>query len=84
MVGNAGPGRPVGKWDFRNAAHHSGTADQFVARPGDTSLDFFAVKDLPGTYVCDGSILRAAGIANSGLTLVALAYRLAELLRARA
>jgi len=75
---------PVGKWDFRNAAHHSGTADQFVARPGDTSLDFFAVKDLPATYVCDGSILRAAGIANSGLTLVALAYRLAEHLRAKA
>lgn len=74
---------PVSKWDFRNAAHHSGTAHQFVARPGDTSLDFFAVKDLPGAYVCDGSILRAAGIANSGLTLVALAYRLAELLRAR-
>ena len=57
---------------------------QFVARPGDTSLDFFAVKDLPATYVCDGSILRAAGIANSGLTLVALAYRLAEHLRAKA
>jgi hypothetical protein len=35
---------PVGKWDFRNAAHHSGTADQFVARPGDTSLDFFAAR----------------------------------------
>lgn len=78
---------PVEKWDFRNAAHHSGTAHQFVAAPaapGDTGLDFFAVKDVPGAYVCDGSILRAAGIANSGLTLVALAYRLAEQLRARA
>jgi len=77
---------PVSTWDFRNAAHHSGTAHQFVAKPaepGNTSLDFFAVKNLPGAYVCDGSILRAAGIANSGLTLVALAYRLAELLRAR-
>jgi hypothetical protein len=72
---------PLASWDFRNAAHHSGTAHQFVARPGDTSLDFFAVKDLPGAYVCDGSILQAAGIANSGLTLVALGYRLAELMR---
>ena len=44
--------------------------------------DFFAVTGLPNTYVCDGSILRAAGIANSGLTLVALTYRLAEHLRA--
>jgi len=32
--------------------------------------------------VCDGSLLRAAGIANSGLTLVALCYRLADLLAA--
>lgn len=36
---------------------------------------------LPNAYVCDGSLLRAAGIANSGLTLVALTYRLAEILR---
>jgi choline dehydrogenase-like flavoprotein len=52
--------------------------------PGDTSKEFFAVTGLPNTYVCDGSLLRAAGIANSGLTLVALSYRLAELLRAAA
>ena len=39
---------------------------------------------LPNAYVCDGSLLRAAGIANSGLTLVALTYRLAEILRAQA
>ncbi len=75
---------PAASWDFRNAAHHSGTAHQFVDAPGDTSLDFFAVKDLPAAYVCDGSILRAAGIANSGLTLVALGYKLAEHLRAMA
>ena len=71
-------------WAFRNAARHSGTANQFVAAPGDTSLAFFAATGLPGAYVCDASLLRAAGIANSGLTLVALGYRLAELLRATA
>jgi hypothetical protein len=75
---------PVPDWEFRNAAHHSGTANQFVPMPGDTTPDFFAVSKLPGTYVCDGSILRAAGIANSGLTLVALSYKLAEHLRAMA
>jgi choline dehydrogenase-like flavoprotein len=75
---------PCAKWEFRNAAHHSGTATQFVAAPGDTTIDFFAVRDLPGSFVCDGSLLRAAGIANSGLTLVALGYRLAELMRASA
>jgi hypothetical protein len=75
---------PVADWEFRNAAHHSGTANQFVPMPGDTTREFFAVSELPGAYVCDGSILRAAGIANSGLTLVALSYRLAEHLRAMA
>jgi len=73
---------PVPTWEFRNAAHHSGTSTGFLPMPGDTSRDFFAVTGLPNTYVCDGSILRAAGIANSGLTLVALTYRLAEHLRA--
>ena len=75
---------PTQGWEFRNAAHHSGTANTFVAAQRDTNLDFFAATGLPGAYVCDGSLLRAAGIANSGLTLVALAYRLAELLRSAA
>ncbi len=75
---------PTPSWEFRNAAHHSGTATSFVPAPGDTSREFFGVTGLPNTYVCDGSLLRAAGIANSGLTLVALSYRLAELLRAQA
>ncbi|MBA3397532.1 MAG: hypothetical protein H0T89_33220 [Deltaproteobacteria bacterium] len=75
---------PTASWEFRNAAHHSGTATSFVPAPGDTSKEFFGVTGLPSTYVCDGSLLRAAGIANSGLTLVALTYRLAELMRANA
>ncbi|MBA3538664.1 MAG: hypothetical protein H0T79_03475 [Deltaproteobacteria bacterium] len=76
---------PAASWEFRNAAHHSGTANQFVAAPGDTtSLEFFSATKLPNSYVCDGSLLRAAGIANSGLTLVALGYRLADLMRSMA
>ncbi len=75
---------PTAKWEFRNAAHHSGTATSFVPAPGDTSQEFFGVTGLPNAYVCDGSLLRAAGIANSGLTLVALTYRLAEILRGHA
>jgi hypothetical protein len=75
---------PTAQWEFRNAAHHSGTATSFLPMPGDTTKEFFGVTGLPGAYVCDGSLLRAAGIANSGLTLVALTYRLAELLRASA
>lgn len=69
---------PTSRWEFRNAAHHSGTATSFLT----AANDLFKVAGLPATYVCDGSLLRAAGIANSGLTLVALTYRLAERLRA--
>jgi hypothetical protein len=75
---------PAAKWDFRNAAHHSGTAGPFLASPADTGLDFFSVKDLPGSFVYDGSLLRAAGVANTGLTLVALGYELADRMRALA
>jgi hypothetical protein len=75
---------PTAEWDFRNAAHHSGTSHQFLATPGDTSLEFFSAKGLPNAFVCDASLLRAAGISNTGLTLVALAHRLADHLRARA
>ncbi len=75
---------PTAKWEFRNAAHHSGTANQFVAKQADTTREFFAVTGVPNAYVCDGSLLRAAGIANSGLTLVALSYRLADLIKANA
>jgi len=75
---------PHGTWAFRNAAHHSGTANQFVEHTRDTTLAFYAVKDIPHAYVMDGSILRAAGIANSGLTLIALGFKLAEHLRALA
>jgi hypothetical protein len=75
---------PVADWAFRNAAHHSGTARDFVPAQRDAGLEFFSVDGLPRTYACDGSVLRAGGIANSGLTLVALTYRLADLMRAHA
>ncbi len=73
---------PAAAWEFRTGAHHSGSAFPFLQDPGEPNLDYFAVNGLPGTFVCDGSLLRAAGIANSGLTLVALSLRLAELLSA--
>ena len=75
---------PAEKWQFRTAAHHSGAANRFLSDPGELSPEFFAAKGLPNTFVCDASLLRAAGIANSGLTLVALGHRLAELLRTSA
>jgi len=71
---------PPEQWEFRTAAHHSGASSRFLSDSGDVGLDFFSVKGLPQAFVCDGSLLRATGIANSGLTLVALSTRLAELI----
>ena len=73
---------PASEWEFRNAAHHSGGANRFLSDPGELSLDFFSVKDMPSAFACDASLLRADGISNSGLTLVALCFRLAELMTA--
>lgn len=73
---------PVDEWEFRTGAHHSGGSFRFLADPGELSLDFFRVQNMPNAFVCDGSLLRAAGITNSGLTLVALSFRLAELMTA--
>jgi hypothetical protein len=75
---------PSAQWQFRTGAHHSGASRRFLNDPGELNPEFFSVRGLAGTFVCDGSLLRAAGIANSGLTLVALGHRLAELVSASA
>jgi len=72
---------PTGDWDCRTAAHHSGSSSDFLDDSA-RGLGFFAARELPGVFVCDGSVLRRGGVANSGLTLVALADRLADELTA--
>ncbi len=70
---------PEPAWAFRTAAHHSGASARFLERPGHMGLEFFAARGLADTFICDGSMLQAGGVANSGLTLTAFSYRLAEL-----
>jgi len=69
--------------DLRTGAHHSGTA-----RMGATAEDGVCDTDcrvhgLSNLYVCDGSVIPSSGIANTGLTIAALALRLAAHLQAR-
>ena len=71
------------RWEYRTAAHHSGAARDFLAPPDDSALGCFAVRDMPGVFVCDASLLQRGGVANSGLTLVALCHQLADALAAR-
>ena len=64
-----------------SSSHHSGTAR--MARDGaagvcDSDNKVIGTNNL---YVCDGSVIPGTGIANTGLTIAALALRLADYLR---
>ena len=68
--------------DLQTAAHHSGTCRMAAsAETGVCDRDgrVFGTSNL---YVCDGSVLPATGYANTGLTIGALALRLAETIHA--
>lgn len=66
---------------IQSSAHHSGTA-----RMGSTAADGVCdangqVFGLPNLFVCDGSLIPDSGYANTGLTIAALALRMADFLR---
>lgn len=64
--------------NYTSAAHHVGTcrmaknADEGVV---DSNLKVFGIDNL---YICDGSVFPTAGNVNNGLTIAALAMRLAN------
>jgi len=64
--------------NYTSAAHHVGTcrmaknSDEGVV---DSNLKVFGVDNL---YICDGSVFPTAGNVNNGLTIAALAMRLAN------
>ncbi len=69
--------------NLATGAHHSGTA-RMSATPDSGVCDRDCkVHGLPNLYVCDGSVIPASGIANTGLTISALALRLAAHLRGK-
>ncbi|MDR7334161.1 GMC family oxidoreductase [Roseateles asaccharophilus] len=66
---------------LRSSAHHSGTARLSAdADTGVCDVDG-KVHGMANLYVCDGSLIPASGIANTGLTIAALALRLATHLK---
>jgi choline dehydrogenase-like flavoprotein len=67
--------------DLKSSAHHSGTA-RMHASPEKGVCDADArVYGLRNLYVCDGSLIPSSGFANTGLTIAALALRLAQQLK---
>lgn len=69
--------------DLRSAAHHSGTARLSDSPDAGVCDPQARVHGLANLYVCDGSLIPASGIANTGLTIAALALRLAAHLGGR-
>ncbi|MFL6710719.1 MAG: GMC family oxidoreductase [Massilia sp.] len=65
-------------------AHHSGTARMSASPETGVCDQDCRVHGLSNLYVCDGAVIPASGIANTGLTISALALRLADHLRSRA
>ncbi|MDR7295147.1 glycine/D-amino acid oxidase-like deaminating enzyme [Pelomonas aquatica] len=77
--------RVFAEWQngLSSAAHHSGTA-RLSTDAGAGVCDADArVHGLRNLFVCDGSLIPSSGIANTGLTIAALALRLAAHLRRR-
>lgn len=70
--------------ELATGAHHSGTARMSGSADTGVCDSDCRVHGLDNLYVCDGSVIPASGIANTGLTIGALALRLADHLRQRA
>lgn len=68
---------------LQTAAHHSGTA-RMARSPEEGVCDARGrVFDVDNLYVADGSAIPGSGIANTGLTIAALALRMAHHIRQR-
>ena len=65
-----------------SAAHHSGTARMSTTAEIGVCDPIPASMECQNLFVCDGAVIPASGIANTGLTIGALALRLAAHLEA--
>lgn len=72
---------PGWEGELRSAAHHSGTARLSAGVEQGVCDADARVHGMHNLYVCDGSLIPASGIANTGLTIGALALRLADYLK---
>ena len=64
----------------QTGAHHSGTCRMSVSAEGGVCDKDGRVFGTSNLFVCDGSVLPAAGYANTGLTIGALALRLGQMI----
>jgi len=70
--------------DLKSSAHHSGTARMHISPDAGVCDGNARVHGLRNLFVCDGSLIPSSGYANTGLTIAALALRLAQHLKQNA
>ena len=61
-----------------SSSHHSGTARLSVSPKNGVCDINGQVHGISNLFVCDGSIIPGSGFVNTGLTIVALAMRMAD------
>ncbi len=66
-----------------SSSHHSGTARMHHSPAAGVCNGLGQVHGIENLHVCDGSAIPASGSANTGLTIAALALRMADTLRSR-
>jgi hypothetical protein len=69
--------------NIMSSSHHSGTARMATSPCQGLCDENGRVHGMENLYVCDGSLIPASGYANTGLTIAALALRMAGYLRTR-
>lgn len=69
--------------NLSSSAHHSGTARMSSSDSDGVCDENGKVYGLENLYICDGSLIPGSGYANTGLTIAALALRMADMLNVK-
>lgn len=86
QLGCKGSANIFANWaaELKSSAHHSGTARMHCSPDSGVCDGNARVYGLRNLFVCDGSLIPSSGYANTGLTIAALALRLAQHLKQNA
>ncbi len=64
--------------NLASSAHFSGTARMSTSKNNGVCDENGRVHGMKNLYICDGSLIPSSGYANTGLTIAALALRMAD------
>jgi len=68
----------MSKMEINSSSHHSGTARISASQDDGVCNSNGKVHGFNNLYVCDASLIPGSGFANTGLTIAAMAIRMAD------